>query len=352
MKRIPLAKPYLPKEVVKETLIKIEKVLNSGHLTQGSIVEEFEDCAKEYIGCKYAIAVSNCTVGMEIVLKVFGIGLGDSVIVPAYTHPATHQVIRTVLAYPRIVDVVKDTALLDFTKARQALLSDVRAIMPVSLFGNPLERSLIPKEFGGSVYVIEDAACGLGSSYSRTMTGNFPDVSVFSFHPRKVITTGEGGLVTTNDEGLAEDIRDYLNFGGYKKLKGTNGKMSDINAAIGVIQFKHLDFILEERRELAEHYKQGFQNTIVSPLKTTHHGRHSYQSFVVLVSDASKVMKYMESCNIESQIGTKVIGNFDNYPTAAYLNKHTLTLPMYCGMSKEEQDFVIDKLLRVEHHDN
>ena len=239
---IQLAKPYLPEHVIAETLEKIREVLESGHLTQGNVVAELENSVKAYIGCNHAIAVSNCTIGLEIALRVFNVSTGDKVIVPAYTHPATHQVIRSVKATPCLVDVVKETALLD---VKQAMLEFpcANAVLPVSLFGNPFDVGSIHKEFGSIIPIIEDAACSLGSAHSNIMTGNTPDISVFSFHPRKIITTGEGGLITTNNDELAIHIRDYLNFGGYRNLKGTNGKMSDINAAVGVVQMKYIDIM-------------------------------------------------------------------------------------------------------------
>jgi len=347
MRKIPLCKPYFPRKVVEETLTKIEGVLDSGHLTQGSVVEEFEECAKEYIGCKYAIAVTNCTVGMEIALRALKIGQGDSVVVPAYTHPATHQVIRSVQASPRIVDVIQDTALLDFDKAKKSISSDTKAIIPVSLFGNPLDHSYAEEKFQ-DIYIIEDAACGLGSSYMNNQTGNFPDIAVFSFHPRKMITTGEGGLITTNDEGIAEEILAYRNFGGYRNRVGTNAKMSDINAAVGVVQFKYLDRLLEKRQSLVRYYNQRFESTVVAPLKVTQQGKHSYQSYVVLVPNACSMIEYMRGQDIEVQVGTKLLGGFNYYPNTAYLNLHALALPLYYEMTREEQDMVVDRLLEGE----
>jgi len=347
MKNIPLCKPYLPEEVIEEIQTKINKVLISGHLTQGKVVDEFEECAKEYIGCKYAIAVTNCTVGMEIALRILELNSEDDVIVPSYTHPATYQAVRSVQANPILVDVVKETALLDFDKVKERISSDTKVIMPVSLFGNPLNRHYIEEVVHNNIYIIEDAACGLGSSYMNTKTGNFPGMTVFSFHPRKIITTGEGGLITTNDEGIAEKIEAYRNFGGYKNLMGTNAKMSDINAAIGVVQFKYLDRLLDERQSLASYYEKKFKDTTITPLKTTLYGEHSYQSFVVLVPNAINVIKQLKKYNIESQVGSYTVENYKNYPNTSCLKEQTLSLPLYYGMTREDQNFVIDNLMEI-----
>jgi len=180
-----------------------------------------------------------------------------------------------------------------------------------------------------------------------TKTGNFPDMTIFSFHPRKIITTGEGGLITTNDQGIAEKLEAYRNFGGYKNLMGTNAKMSDINAAIGVVQFKYLDRLLDERQSLVRYYEKRFKDTTITPLKTTLYAKHSYQSFVVLVPNAINVIEQLKKYNIESQVGSYTVENYKNYFNTSCLKEQTLSLPLYYGMSREDQNFVIDNLMEI-----
>ena len=365
MRKIPLIRPYITQEI-KE---KVCAVLDTGYLTEGSVTKEFEEAFANYIGCKRAIAATSCTTGLEMALRVLGIGPGDEVIVPDYTYPATADVVAVVGATMVIVDVSKDTMLIDYQALEEAITVRTKAVIPVSIFGNPLDYDsldTIKKKHG--VYVIEDAACAIGAEIEGVKVGNWADISVFSLHPRKFITTGEGGIITTNNAQWDRWMDSYKHFGmGTSSSRegtvferiGTNYKLSNILAAIGLVQMHHIEELLARRIALSEHYINLVEHTpgITLPL-TTAGGKHSRQSFCIYMEDRDRIMKKMRETGIEVQIGTYALhmhpafaaqprirhhGSFDG---STYAYEHCLTLPLYHDLSREDQDFVIQQLLR------
>jgi dTDP-4-amino-4,6-dideoxygalactose transaminase len=364
MKRIPLIKPYITEEVKQ----KVSEVLDSGYLTEGPITRQFEESLREYIGCEYAIAVCNCSVGLELALRAIGIGRGDEVIVPDYTYPVTASVVNIVGATPVIVDVDAATMLIDYGAIEKAVTSRTKAVIPVSIFGNPLDYSIlreIQKKYG--LFLIEDAACSIGARYDGTPVGNLADISVFSFHPRKFITTGEGGLVTTNDPVLAEWMKSYKHFGvssspsrretAFTQL-GTNYKLSNVQSAIGLVQMRHVDALLKQRRRLSERYRHLLEGRdgITFPM-TTPKGDHSWQSCCIFATGRDSIIDKLREKNIESQIGTyalhlqKAFSSSSNcriegeMTGSRYVFEHCLTLPLYHDMSDQDQEHVVSEIL-------
>ena len=253
MKKIPLIKPYITKEVKEKVL----EVLDSGYLTEGPVTRQLEDSVREYIGCGYALAACNCSVGLEMALRALGIGPGDEVIVPDYTYPVTAAVVNIVGATVVLVDVDPETMLIDYDAIESAVTTRTKAVMPVSIFGNPLDYDRLWEiKQKHNLYLLEDAACSIGARYEGKFVGNLADISVFSFHPRKFITTGEGGMVTTNNPQWAEWMESYKHFGmmpagsrretNFEQI-GTNYKLSDVQAAIGWVQMQNIDRLLFAR---------------------------------------------------------------------------------------------------------
>ena len=363
--KIPLIKPYITEKEIEA----VTKVLKTGYLTEGPVTREFEQACKEYIDCKYAIAFTSNTTGMETALRALEIGTGDEVIVPNYTYPATADVVEIVGAKTVLVDVDRKTGNIDYDEIKKAITDKTKAIIPVSLFGNPLDYDRlneIKQKYG--VYIIEDSACSIGAKFKDKMVGNLADISIFSFHPRKFITTGEGGLVTTNNTELAEFMTSYKNFGmktiaSRDDIKfsstefiriGTNYKMSNVLAAIGLEQIKIIDKLLEKREELCARYTKLLKDVEdVKLFERTENSKHSWQSFCILIENRDEIMKKMREKGIEVQIGTfalhmhpafknmKKIGNLNN---SKYLFEHCLTLPLYHDMTEEEQDLVVEEL--------
>jgi perosamine synthetase len=311
MKKIPLIKPYITRELKD----KVCEVLDSGYLTEGPVTKEFEAAFKGYIGCRHAIAVTSCTTGLEMALRVLGIGPGDEVIVPDYTYPATADVAAIVGATIVIVDISRDTMLIDYDALERAITPRTRALIPVSLFGNPLEYDRLDAiKQRHNLTIIEDAACAVGAEYKGIKAGNLADISVFSLHPRKFITTGEGGMITTNNDDWAAWMDSYKHFGiGTAETRegtvfqrvGTNYKLSNILAAVGLCQMHHIEELLERRIALSENYISLLKgNDKVQIPDITVRGKHSWQSFCVYVNKRDDVMKQMRETGIEVQIGT------------------------------------------------
>jgi perosamine synthetase len=366
LKHIPLIKPFITQEVKD----KVCQVLDSGYLTEGSVTREFEESLKAYIGCSYALAVSNCTVGLEMALRVLGVGVGDEVIVPDYTYPATASVVAIVGAKIVIVDVDPETMLIDYDAIEKGITAQTKAVIPVSIFGNPLDYdqlNRIKEEYG--IYVVEDAACSIGARYDGVPVGNLADISVFSFHPRKFITTGEGGLITTNNTEWAEWMDSYKRFGMashesrsgtlFERI-GTNYKLSDIQAAVGLIQMKHIEPLLAKREELSQNYYELLRDAPAVGLpKVTLKGRHSWQSCCIFVENLDRIIGNLRDQNIETQIGTYSLhmhkafndnagcGIVGEMTGSRYAFEHCLTLPLYHDMTGEEQEYVVKELTKV-----
>jgi dTDP-4-amino-4,6-dideoxygalactose transaminase len=366
MNKIPLIKPYITQEVKS----KVCEVLDSGHLTEGPVTEQFEKAFIEYVGCQYALAACNCTVGLEMALRAVGVGPGDEVIVPDYTYPATADVVQIVGANTVIVDIDRETMLVDYDALEQAITRNTKAIIPVSLFGNPLDyRRLSNIKEKHGVFVIEDAACSIGAKFDDTCVGNLADISVFSLHPRKFITSGEGGMVTTNNRQWAEWMLSYKHFGmgfhdsrlktGFDRI-GTNYKLSDILAAVGLIQMRHIEELLNKRRIISQRYHQMLKDTPdISFPKPTPEATLSWQSCCIYVERRDQLIGQLKKKNIETQIGTYslhmhkafsenpkcyIVGDMHG---SRYAFKHCLTLPVYNDMSEAEQAYVAKQLLRL-----
>jgi dTDP-4-amino-4,6-dideoxygalactose transaminase len=364
--RIPLIRPWITDEVKAKVL----EVLDRGYLTEGPVTAEFERACRDHIGCRHAIAMCNCTVGLETALRAAGVAAGDEVIVPDYTYPATASVVDIVGATAVLVDVDPETMLADYAAIEAAVTPRTRAVMPVSLFGNPLDYDRLDaiKRRHGLV-IVEDAACSIGARWCGRPVGGFADASVFSFHPRKFITTGEGGLVTTDRDDWAEWMVSYKHFGMVETASregtvfgriGTNYKLSNVLAAIGLVQMRHVEELLSERRRLAERYTALLaDHPAVKPMRVTAGGECSWQSYCVVVRDRDRVMKALRAEGIEAQIGTYALHLHPAYrgnprcraagdlvgSRAAF--ERCLVLPLYHGMTEAEQDRVVGRLLAL-----
>ncbi len=282
--------PFIDERELEE----IAKVLATGYLTQGPKTAEFERLVAEYIGCRYAFAMSSCTTALHLALVVLDVGPGDEVLVPDFTFPATANVVVQQGAVPVLVDIDLDTFTVNLDDLRAKLTPRTRAILPVHTFGCSADLDPImalAAEHG--VPVIEDAACAIGTTYRGRFCGNIGTLGCFSFHPRKVITTGEGGMITTNDPRLAERIQLLRSHGGVRtgfwfeyEAAGYNYRLSDVQGAMGIAQMAKLPILVERKRLLAGQLRARLADIagIQSPVEPVW-GGHIYQSFVILVDD-------------------------------------------------------------------
>ncbi len=364
--KIPLIKPFI-NDAVKA---KVMEVLDSGYLTEGPVTHEFETVFKEFIGCKHAIAVTSCTTGLEMALRCLNIGAGDEVIVPDYTYPATAQVVAIVGAKAVIVDVDPKSMLISYEAIEKAITPRTKAIIPVSLFGNPLDYETLNRiKTQHGLYIIEDAACSIGAESSGRKVGSFADISVFSLHPRKFITTGEGGMITTDNDTWADWMNSYKHFGmgqANEREKicflriGTNYKLSNVQAAIGLVQMQHVRILLDRRLSLSENYVRLLKpHSGITFSEIIPGGKHSRQSFCIFVENRDSVMAKMREENIEVQIGTyslhmhpafqdnPLIETKGDMTGSIYAFNHCLTLPLYHELTEEQQEYIVSKLISI-----
>tara|TARA_R110001606_G_scaffold384411_1_gene547269 strand:+ start:120 stop:1223 length:1104 start_codon:yes stop_codon:yes gene_type:complete len=361
---IPLIKPYITQEIKD----KVIEVLESGYLTEGPVTREFENKLKFFLGVKHCIAVTSATTGLEVALRALKIGPGDEIIVPDYTYPATAAVGPIVGAKAIIVDVEKDTMNIDYDALEDAITTKTKAIIPVSLFGSPLDYNrlnAIKEKYG--VYIVEDAACSIGAEVNGVKVGRQADITIFSLHPRKFITTGEGGIITTQNDEWANWMNSYKHFGmdmsgnsreGIQfEIIGTNYKLSNIQAAVGLGQLHHIERLLSRRIQLANNYIKLLKEVkgVEIPL-TIEKGQHSYQTFCVFVEDRDRIMQEMRAKGIEVQIGTyslhkhnafkngsmiEVKGNMEN---STWCFHHALALPLYNDLTEDLQELIVKEL--------
>lgn len=367
--KIPLAKPYFDSEELDE----IKAVLDSGWVSQGPKVKEFENNVVEYLGVKYAVAVTNCTAALHLSLLSMGIKEDDEVLVADYTFPATGHSVLYCRAKPVFCDIDPKTYNIDPSLIEDKITDRTKAIIPVHTFGQPVEIDeimKIAKDY--DLKVIEDAACAFGAKYNNDYAGTIGDIGCFSFHARKGITTGEGGMVVTNNKNIADIIRNLSVFGATsawdreKSNKftvpeftevGYNYKMSDVTAAIGVAQLQKIDKIIERKRELANYWDDKLQEMefIESPY-VNENVMHIYQSYVVLVDrriNRNNLIEKLLEKGIQTQIGTyashvqPVYNSNDRCPIALDIFNRSLALPIYYQMKEEDIDSMVESIKEV-----
>ena len=364
--RVPLAAPWTGEEELAE----IRAVLASGQLSQGPKVGEFEAMVAAATGSRYAFAASSCTTAMHLALVALGIGPGDEVLVPDFTFPATANVVVQLGAVPVLVDVQRHTYNVEPVDLKRHLTPRTRAVMPVDLFG--LSADLDPclefaREHG--LAVLEDAACALGATYNGRPCGSLGDVGCYSFHPRKVITTGEGGMVVTDDEVLAERLQLLRSHGGVRTggrftftEAGFNYRLSDVHAAMGVAQMRRLPEMVARRRALAAALTERLAVIPgVTPPAEPAWGGHIFQAYVAVLDDGidrDGVIAGLREQGIESTVGTYALHTQPFFrrtygyepgqlPASACLARQSLALPLFPTMTETEVDRVAGALEAV-----
>jgi dTDP-4-amino-4,6-dideoxygalactose transaminase len=355
--KVRLAKPSLGRGEIRA----VSKVLRSGLLVQGVCVERFEKELGRVVGARHVVVVSSGTAALHVALLALGIGPGDEVIVPDFTFPASANTVAMAGAVPVLVDVDPVTFNIDPERIEAAVTRKTRAIMPVHLFGLAADmRKVMAIARRKKLMVLEDAACALGASVGGKSCGAFAEAGCFSFHPRKIMTTGEGGAVVTNDVGLAHRLR-LLRSHGMEKLKGRwpdlgepglNYRMTEMQAAIGLEQLRRLPALRKERQRIAELYRKHLSHLPMG-LPAGDPDERVYQSYVVSLPvsiDRDKVVDALRRAGVEATIGTYALHRLKHYrdlksrfPGADQVFSTSLSLPVPTGLAATD----VRRIVRV-----
>jgi dTDP-4-amino-4,6-dideoxygalactose transaminase len=335
---ISIANPIIENEEIEEVV----KVLKSGFIAQGPKVAEFEKAFADYIGCKYGIATSSGTTALHVALLSGGIGKNDEIITSPFSFVATGNSILYTGAKPVFVDINPETYTLDPNKLEEAINSRTKAIMPVHLYGQPANMDSIMKIAKKyDLIVIEDAAQSHGSSYNGEKVGNIGDMACFSFYPTKNMTTGEGGIITTNNKefaDLAKIIRAHGETDRYThSILGFNFRMTDIAAAIGLSQLKKLDSFNQKRINNAKYLNKELANIngIKTP-KVENNSKHVYHQYTIKIEKGNRDdwVKFLN----DNGVGTGI-----HYPIPIYKQEiyQKLGYNMHCPKTEEASNKVV-----------
>lgn len=351
---IRLAKPWIGEDEQRA----VAAVLESGQLVQGALVERFEQAVAALVGRKHAVAVSSGTAALQLAMKVLGIGPGDEVLCPALSWPSPAHAIRVAGAKVQFVDIDTDEWNSTESALRGARTSNTKAAIVIDQFGNPARAAEI-RDALGALPIIEDAACALGSRFTNGPCGSFGEISCLSFHPRKIITTGEGGMCLTDDDDTAEKLRMLRNHGqlrGEFVVAAGNHRMTEVAAALGLAQLQRLDEIVARRRELATLYRERL-GEIVGTQSTPAGAESNYQTFGVIIPqgrDRNAVRDKLRDRGVEAGLlsfAINKIGSFTgsdaSMPVAEHVAARGLALPLFPQMRNAEADDVATALLGV-----
>jgi perosamine synthetase len=359
-----LCQPQIPESAIAQ----VAEILRSGNLVQGQRVREFESNLEGYLGVRHAIAVSSGTAALHVALLSVGVGPGDEVVVPAFTFPATANAVVRVGARPVLVDVSPDDLCMDPDAAERAISSRTRAIVPVHEFGQAarIDEICTLAERRG-LTVIEDAACALGTEFDGKRAGTFGEVGCFSFHPRKALTTGEGGLLVTDRDELAAKMRAFRNHGIVTAQSGKtdfmyaglNYRMTEFQAVLGNAQLERLEDSIRYRAKLSGRYLELLSRVPgITPPAVFSSRRSSHQTFHVIVDDEvdrDAVIQQLRERGIETNLGAQALNCLhffrsefgcgpEDFPNATRAYRRGLALPIGSHCDDEAVGWVVREL--------
>ena len=362
----------------EEEWLAVKEPLMSGWITAGPKVQEFEKLFAQKHQVKHALAVTSATTALHLALVATGVRPGDEVIVPAFTWVATANVVLYCGATVVFVDVDTRTFNIKIEDLKRKITAKTKAIIPVHIFGLCADMDAI-KDIAPRITLIEDAACAAGAMYKGKYAGGLGDVGCFSFHPRKSITTGEGGMITTNNDELADKMSKLRNHGAEISedqrhngprpyllpdfnMLGYNYRMTDIQAAVGVVQIKKLDYFIEERDKWAKFYIEQLKEIewLKMPSLNVDY-KPGWQSFVTFVDESkspgtrNEIMEKLQQAGISTRPGTHAVHMLNYYkelmsikesdfPEAVAANNFSMAIPLHNRMVKEDYEYVVSNL--------
>lgn len=371
--QIPLLKPWVGLEEWKA----LKDVILSGWISQGPKVQEFENCVASFIGVKHAVATNSCTTALHLALRVHGIKANDEVILPDFTCMADANAIIMAGGVPVFADIEEKTYNIDPEKIEDLITEKTKAILMVDQIGLPADiEKFIKIARKHNLVLIDDAATSLGAKYKDKYLGSHGITTTFSFHPRKMITTGEGGMLVTDDLQIAEMSRILRSTGASvsdlerHKAKGTilqeyhtngyNYRMTDIQAAIGIVQMKKLPEMLRQRREQAKYYNKAFSNIeeLDVPFVPSY-ATHAYSSYLLRLKTNSKlkvvdIINGMAEKNISCRFGIQPLHrepyfrerkfSDSDFPVTCKAAESTFFIPIFPGLSEKSMSYVVRAL--------
>ena len=354
--KVPIAKPIIGDEEIENVV----EVLKSGMIAQGPKVEEFEEEFAEWVGADYGIAVNSGTAALHVALLSCGIGEGDEVITSPFTFIASGNSIVYTGAKPVFADIDLETYTIDPDSIEDLITENTKAILPVQLYGQSADMdgiNEIAEKYG--LTVIEDAAQAHGATFNGTPVGSMGDMACFSFYPTKNMTTSEGGIITTNDEELAENARIFRAHGASIRYHhseiGYNFRMTDISAAIGLAQLDKIDDFNCKRIENAAYLNEGLRNVdgIITPY-CADGSKHVYHQYTIRVEkgDRDDWVDIINDCGVGTGIHYpiplynqpiyKSLGFEGDCPNAELAADNVISLPVHPSLTKEDLDLVIE----------
>jgi dTDP-4-amino-4,6-dideoxygalactose transaminase len=360
----------------------LHEPLASGWLTQGPKVAAFEQAFASRHRVKHALATTSCTTALHLALAALGVGPDDEVIVPSFTWVASANAVLYCGAKPLLCDVDPRTYNIDPASMAAKITPRTKAIIPVHLFGLCADMDSLRAVLPAHVKIVEDAACAAGAAYKGTPAGGLGDIACFSFHPRKSITTGEGGMLVTNDRALAERANVMRNHGASTSEEqrhhgpqpyllasfdelGFNYRMTDLQAAIGLVQLGKLDDFIEERARWARFYAEQLADIewLRQPVQPND-GRHAWQAYVTYIDSTrspmprNAIMAELHRMKVDTRPGTHAVhmlGYYrrhlgtepDDLPGARDCERNTMAIPLHNRMSEEDYVYVVDCIRRI-----
>ena len=374
--------PYGTQWIDDDDINEVVKVLRSDWITTGPKIKEFEDALCSYIGCRHCVVVNSGTSALDIAVQALELPNGSEVITTPFTFVATSNAILYNDLKPVFADICSDTFNIDPEDIRRKITKDTKAIIYVDYAGQPCDIKAIREiadEF--DLFLIEDACHAIGAEYGGKKVGNFADLTIFSFHPVKHITTGEGGAVVTDDEGLYERLALLRSHGIDKdaqdrygpnaswaydmKYLGRNDRMTDFQAALGISQLKKLDGFIDKRNELALRYQEllGDVDDVTLPV-VKGNVRHAWHLYTILLDDSvdrDEFFKYMRSANIGVNLHyipvyrhSYYVDNFGidarGFPVTEDVFGRIITLPLFPRMSEQQIEYVVTSISQAIEH--
>ena len=380
--------PFHKTHTTEEEIHAATEAIKSGWLTMGPKCVEFENEFKSYIGSQEAVSMNSATAALHLALKAIGLQRGEEVIVPSNTFVATAEVVTYFDAIPVLCDIEENTHNMDVSKIEALITDKTKAIIPVHFAGQPCDMDEIyeivkkvegrrKKEEDSRLHIIEDAAHAIPSSYKGVKIGNLPgtDVTCFSFYATKTLSTGEGGMATTNNaeyaknmkinrlHGISKDAWDrYTTKGAWRYDIVDNGNKyntTDINAALGLVQLKKQELLRDRRESIAKAYSKAFVNNDNIVLPYTKEDREtSWHLYVIKVDNRDEIIEQLKEKNIGTSVHFIPIHKHtyyknrygykeEEYPVANAVFEKSLSLPIYPDMTEEEVQYVIDNVLSL-----